>query len=343
MLLKSFFRKKNVKIYVTIITILYLAIFAINISSNYLIKVNNDDFKKRSLLYVNSSKDNIKLLSNEKYLEDIKRCLIFDYNDNLIYSYDLNLYDINNKTLVYKDIDHSKVLKENEIIINLNHTGYINIKDIDELKNQTIKFEYQNKTLNLVIKDIVDSEIRSSIIVSSNLFNKLINDTNYCYVASISEEKQEGIIFHKLYDDVQGKIELLTTDTSDSFDSRERIGKYINMLNIASVVACVVFIILLIVINRNIISDLDEILKLENFLGFRKKITYKYLLLRLISVHVLSLLLNMIILLPLIIVFEFKIDIKLILILIGFNIVCDLLLSLIVNNKSKKKRKEAKK
>ena len=140
---------------------------------------------------------------------------------------------------------------------------------------------YLFNNINFKIKKI-EFKNHGSIIISNNLFNKLKQENNahYYTVSFVSENIESN---HE-------KIGTKEIDLSsiDDLAYSENVKKNMNYVKYASIVCIVIFIIVIIVVNKNIISDLRNNMNLEVKLGYTNFQIKMNILKRLLLLHLLS-------------------------------------------------------
>lgn len=284
MVLKSFFRNKVTKIYLTIITVLLIAISFLFASINYLTRICNEEYQKGSLVYIESDKDILESLKSNTDIVNPNEIIKFDYEDEgLIDKYYIFEYEVNEKILVYADEENKYNLTDNEAVITLfgNNLSNQDKERYELYKNQSINFNFNASNINFKIKKI-EFKNHGSIIISNNLFNKLKQENNahYYTVSFVSEDIESN---HE-------KIGTKEIDLSsiDDLAYSENVKKNMNYVKYASIVCIVIFIIVIIVVNKNIISDLRNNMNLEVKLGYTNFQIKMNILKRLLLLHLLS-------------------------------------------------------
>lgn len=290
-IIKSFYRNRNTKIFLLIISVLFLSILLLNLISSDLKQKNEDDYFKHSLVYIESNEAYESYLKSLNGIQEVEECELFDYSDEIIDSNLLNYYDLNNKILVKP----SSSLLEDEVIIYLNYLDYNTIyKNINALINQKITFIYNNRVLDFKIKSVEEADYHNYIVIPNNTFQSIKNeDLIYRYTFKINSDKYENDIYNNIK---ENKAIDLFTETLDELNQRNKIRDYAMYLQIVNYIMIILFIIITVIINRNLLSDLNKNVELEYKLGFSKIRIKINLLKRVCSLHLLSLILVVIIL-----------------------------------------------
>lgn len=337
MILKSFYRKKSTIIYLTIITLLFLVLSIMLIINRYLEEIKNNYYIDSNLVLIKSNIDYKDLLENYNNIINIKKCILFSYTDDLITESYVNDLNINNKVIVYPDDD----LENEEIILGLMTYYYEFSKSkISNILNESIKVNFDGKELNLNLIDVVDNERKSNIYIADELFEELTIN-NYSYTFNIKTEKDEKEVRKYLDENIDGEVYYLKYELADDYVINEKIDNYISISKILTLVLSGGLLLILIIINKNIIADLDKNMMLEYKLGVKPMDIKKNVMKRLISLHIISFMLSIIVALIISNVIVSRYYIAMMLLVFIFILFIDLIMSLIINiNKKKFVRKK---
>lgn len=337
MILKSFYRKKSTIIYLIIITLLFLVLSIMLIINRYLEEIKNNYYIDSNLVLIKSNIDYKDLLENYNNITNIKKCILFSYTDDLITESYVNDLNINNKVIVYPD----DVLENEEIILGLMTYYYEFSKSkISNILNESIKVNFDGKELNLNLIDVVDNERKSNIYIADELFEELTIN-NYSYTFNIKTEKDEKEVRKYLDENIDGEVYYLKYELADDYVINEKIDNYISISKILTLVLSGGLLLILIIINKNIIADLDKNTMLEYKLGVKPMDIKKNVMKRLISLHIISFMLSIIVALIISNVIVSRYYIAMMLLVFIFILFIDLIMSLIINiNKKKFVRKK---
>ena len=337
MILKSFYRKKSTIIYLIIITLLFLVLSIMLIINRYLEEIKNNYYIDSNLVLIKSNIDYKDLLENYNNIINIKKCILFSYTDDLITESYVNDLNINNKVIVYPD----DVLENEEIILGLMTYYYEFSKSkISNILNESIKVNFDGKELNLNLIDVVDNERKSNIYIADELFEELTIN-NYSYTFNIKTEKDEKEVRKYLDENIDGEVYYLKYELADDYVINEKIDNYISISKILTLVLSGGLLLILIIINKNIIADLDKNTMLEYKLGVKPMDIKKNVMKRLISLHIISFMLSIIVALIISNVIVSRYYIAMMLLVFIFILFIDLIMSLIINiNKKKFVRKK---
>ena len=293
MILKSFYRKKSTCVYLVIITLLFLVLSAMLIINRYLEEIKNNYYLDSNLVLIESSVDYKNLLENYNDIINIERCILFSYTDDLIKQSYINDLNINNKVIVYPDAD----LENDEIILGLMSYYYEFIKsNIDGILNESIKVNFEGEELNLNLVDVIDNKRKSNIYIAKKLFEELAVN-NYFYTFNIMTENKEKEVRKYLNENIDGEVYYLKYELADDYVFNEKINNYIAISKVLTLVLCGGLLLILIIINKNIIADVDKNIMLEYKLGVRPIDIKKNVMKRLISLHGISFMISIIVVL----------------------------------------------
>lgn len=342
MIIRSFYRKKNSKIYMMIFVTLFLTLLLVNAFIGYLKDDYNKSITKTTLLYVQSENDLLPFLTSDMHLDNIEKSLLVEYNDYNDININLNLkkgmlttYLLDNKVLMYSD----NILSDNEIIIFLDNLNYVSNDNVFEDITKYIVVEYLDKQEKFYIKDIKKANNYSYIKISNDTFDKLYNSSHkYNYTANINDNSKYQEIYQKYNQIAERCIFFYANDEELALDN---IKAFIDTLNIFNHILIVVLVVVVLVTTKNIISDMQKNISLEYKLGFKKKKIKINILKRLISLHLLSFAIALMLYLISIIFISITLEILLkfkymnvIYIVFIFILISDLLLCIMFNNKN---------
>lgn len=297
MILKSFFRKVSTKIYFIILFIAVFLICFLSLMVNYLDITKEEGYSKKSFVYVESEIDQLDKLKKDEDLKNIRQALRLKYDDTLFMSHLLEYPQINEKTLAIVD-DGDYSLDNYEIIINFSKYYYDDVEsNIDDYIGKKLNFTFNEYPLSLKIKNIIKNDNLSFIIISKELCNELSTyGLTNSYIANIRNEE----VIYDVNDRYANSI-LLLTESAEEAEQRYKLEEYIKYLKLATYGVSLVFIILIIIINKNIRADLEKSKILEYKLGYTNLQVKLNFLKRIFSLHLLVFLLVFIIILGLII------------------------------------------
>ena len=293
MIIFSFFRRKSTQIYLLLFIILFFLINSTGLLIENIENIKDNNFSSSTLLYIKSETNYESLLKSNKYITNIKRALIFDYgNVKNIDENDIIEEEIGG-ILTYSSVEN-EAFDKNKLVIGLKELNFINNRyNITKLISDSSVFYYEGVPINLKIKNVINSKKRSELIISDSLFNELITKSNsYIYTASITKTNEAQKIINNLNKQVKGNVILLENLDESEQKIGEALDKNLKYLKAANIVICVISILLFLIINNNNKNDLINEIYLEQVLGFNSFEIKCYLFLRLIVLHVASLLIS---------------------------------------------------
>ena len=293
MIIFSFFRRKSTQIYLLLFIILFLLINSTGLLIENIENIKDNNFSSSTLLYIKSETNYESLLKSNKYITNIKRTLIFDYgNVKNIDENDIIEEEIGG-ILTYSSVEN-EAFDKNELVIGLKELNFINNRyNITKLISDSSVFYYEGVPINFKIKNVINSKKRSELIISDSLFNELITKSNsYIYTASITKTNEAQKIINNLNKQVKGNVILLENLDESEQKIGEALDKNLKYLKATNIVICVISILLFLIINNNNKNDLINEIYLEQVLGFNSFEIKCYLFLRLIVLHVASLLIS---------------------------------------------------
>lgn len=293
MIIFSFFRRKSTQIYLLLFIILFFLINSTGLLIENIENIKDNNFSSSTLLYIKSETNYESLLKSNKYITNIKRAIIFDYgNVKNIDENDIIEEEIGG-ILTYSSVEN-EAFDKNELVIGLKELNFINNRyNITKLISDSSVFYYEGVPINLKIKNVINSKKRSELIISDSLFNELITKSNsYIYTASITKTNEAQKIINNLNKQVKGNVILLENLDESEQKIGESLDKNLKYLKATNIVICVISILLFLIINNNNKNDLINEIYLEQVLGFNSFEIKCYLFLRLIVLHVASLLIS---------------------------------------------------
>lgn len=292
LLQKAFFRKKSVKIYIAIFSVLFSVILLLNSYKNYFKIISSEFMNKHTILVIYTNKDNASLVENDKRIDFYQRIISFDEGDNntIILNppiikdegvekgeHSSKLYwdelKYNDKILVFPASYMNESLNDEETIL---VTSDYDLKKeyIDNYIGENINFNYKDNEVILKVKDVMEATTFSYIIISDNLYEKLLDEEDYIYYTELKE--------YSYLEDIQRDWKELINDNkinvvSSSYFEDEEIGmsenyrNIINILKVADVISIIVFYIVIIVTVKNLVVDEHRDMILLKHMGYNNR------------------------------------------------------------------------
>lgn len=315
---KSFFRKKSTIIYLIIYVILLVAIISVFSLIKYNKNIINEIYKKNSYVIMTSTNDYYDKILKEKDVTNVEKIILFkpNYNCDTLkkesYSIASNgmsieynndeTYDeqyskivtweevmVDGSIIIVSDKNKEFKLEKNEIAIS--HQGMQDKEQdvLDNLLGQSISFMYNNDEVKFDIKQYYNSN-QVEMAISEEEFNKLTSKYSiYSYRVYIKDYINVSNIEEVLSYDENVKI-----NATYNINGNEDSEKYYNATNlidtiqIVSVIIILLFMIIFIIVSKNIMADEKKNMKIERMLGFTKVKSKKIMMFKLTLLNYVS-------------------------------------------------------
>ena len=279
-ILKSFYRKKNIRIYLTIITLIFTAIISLFIARNYNVEQANKNMSKSYLMF-DANKEEIELLEEMKELSNVRYSIKAYLNSERIN----NDPNFENSILLFKD-ENIK-------------TGYASADEnsyhvFDLATSNTTSIYLNDKNLNLTInnyKEEQDEEQFYSLYINPDDFNNLSNQVNkYTYIVNLDKWLNKKEVIKEL----ESSIPSLSNLNEHEYNIKILDYSQMNILifTVLLIVLSIIYIIVLIINIKNILIDENKNTRLYQCLGFTKTTIKKYHILEIASLLILSLIIS---------------------------------------------------
>lgn len=284
--IKSFFRAKSTKIYLSLFTIMLLIISILFNIRDYYKTIITKSYQDNSYYTIVMNKDNnyISKIESNKNITDIKETLIIPISEIDIKEENIINILVDNYTssITIKE-DTTNELKDNESYIEAYNYAFNNNKEIHELKNIKLRNN------NLYIKGIKETKY-TDIVVSNNIYQKLKEENDYIsytFILKDYNKKQETEKELNSIKDIEYYYSELF-ESSDKLNTLNKLKQIINIIEKVCILLITIFIFLFIIIVYSIISDNINKMYIERMLGFSKKQIKKYLIYKVILLCLLS-------------------------------------------------------
>lgn len=340
MILKSFYRKKSTKLYYILLSIIFIIVLSLYLIMNYLYDIRQKEYYKISLFYRECTFDCYDDLSDDSRFVNIKRTLPFEFIDGPIHKTSVGVNEIGRRVLAYRN--ESNELEDDELILYLNSTDYENEEhNFDNILKSYFNLRYNGKDYKFKVNKIYKAE-RASVIVSSSLFDNLVKYMNKFSVTGNFYDDFVAKEFDDTYESSSDDM-MVSLDCGDA--RYDDIVKNYNIVHAIVLISIIIFIIISFIVIKNIISDLKENIFLEVRLGYSNFQVKLNIFKRLCTLHLLIFVTSAFIMSIIFVIARMYIkltfhlkylsDALLLLFVIIFS---DLILSLILNNKSNLKK-----
>ncbi len=295
--IKSFFRKSKIKIYLTIFVVLLTALMTIFAFNEYYNRLLDNMIFDHSEIIMISTENHDEELENESGITSYYKALDFQNgaDNDIIYMPNGQINgtsatveeneDSKNKiswqnlyfrdcilalpaSLINMDID------DNSVILATNDYDYKS-DIISSIIGKKIEFKYNDKSISLVVNDIIMPKKSPYIYISDNLYSKLatemtsyhyvINTLNYFEYERLSDkwENLEKNNFYRL------ETSLYLKNQSDS-DKSTHFREMVEFLNIISIISSIIFAIIVILIIKDLVNDENKYNLLLKQVGYNK-------------------------------------------------------------------------
>ncbi len=313
MIVRSFFRRATTKIYVLLLVTIITVVCILN-SSN--ISLNNQIdkiYRYTNLFIVSTKEDAYNKLKNDSRINNTRRAIALssasltdamvedDYNRNHPISWTLLTYYAINTMLAYRD--ESNNLKNNEIAIGLDALTYSNSSNIlDKYTGKEVHVAYKEKEYTFVIKELYDAGMFSEFKIAAPTYDEFLKEEErFIYTANINREKYQDPIL-KEYDQLRkydedkiGAGNFNDEREEASYEIFEQYKIELKNLNIATYVLYIIFLLMFIIISKNILEDIATDIKLESILGYNKTNIRINVLKRIISMYATNILISIVV------------------------------------------------
>lgn len=308
-LLKGFFRKKSTKVYLIIFSTLLTATILLFSVKNYYSDLENDFFQKNTYLLVVSKNDSYADFAKNRNVVNIKRVLLFkpDYtndifrksndkeetNSNSLMSWK-ELSETGTETIfVFSNNKNESKKSDNQISINISPLT-IEAINIADLVDKNVSFNYDDKKISFIVKDINESAF-INIYIAENVFNNLLdNSKEFTYILTIKSYENAKSMEAKLATSKNVKQVDLKQKMPDEKEAKtmEAVKGFLKSLKIASYFIIFSFLIVFFSIKQNIIKDENRNINIESLLGYNKNVIKKYLGLKIFALDILTYLIS---------------------------------------------------
>lgn len=284
LILKSFYRKKSTKIYLTVITLLFIGIISLFIARYYNINEANKIYYKSYIIF-SANKEDLTKIENIKGINSLK-------------------FGLKGQNTT-KDCMEEPDCEPNYLVIFNDNTIVKNHAKITLFNPKTGILLFNNEKITFTIDQIIETkkeENYSSLYISKTDFNTLSSKTNeYFYILTPKKWLDKEKIIKTL------KKEIPSLSNLEEHEYRIKPFEYytlnVTITTIFLIILSIIFLIILLINTKNILIDENKNSKLLKCLGFHKSTIKKYNVLKIISLLVLSIIISTLTISLIIIVF----------------------------------------
>ena len=318
--LKCFFRKKSTVIYLCIYSIIVTTIICSFSLIEYSKNVINHIYKKESFLVMTSTDNYYNKIIENKDIEKVEKIIVFNpnYDDKTFKRESYSVVSNNSPTISYNngeeyekiitwedyitipkdkeimvtsDIDKDFKLQNNEIALSMQGIKYKDQEEMEKYIDKDLSIMYCNNVIQFKIRNYYDSK-HKEMVISENKFNELISKSNvYSYKIYLKNYlKSEKVIddLKKINNENNIKInEHIDFDASINYDSYSIANNLIYIFEIINNFIIFVFIIIFIIVSKNLLEDEKKNIIIQKMLGYNKFQSKKYFIFKIISLYLL--------------------------------------------------------
>lgn len=327
-LLKSFYRKKVTKVYIILLSLVIALVLTLQSFIQYFSRLSAELFSSYSIAIVISNQNIDKQLETYFFPQQIHSNLAFvpdkrlntikdpgyvvensdgnildsyipdNHNNTYVMTWDeFKISGFDQNILVVSDKERDLDLNDDEIVLGIRAGSYEELKKsqyIQKILGQPVAFYYDDESLEFIIKDVYSSEEWTNfpeLVISENLYQILQrSQKSFFYTISLSNVDDVQEFQEKMRslenDNVSVVLDTYYPHGEGIYDSH--LKDTISFLKIFGWLGIVFVLILMVVIIKNIFSDLRKNISLLSKLGFRKSHLSRLCIVRVASLLVLS-------------------------------------------------------
>lgn len=296
-LLRSFYRKKQFKIYTLIITLMITSLIILLSFISYYKEVVNDCYEYSMYTSFASKYNYTDLFAKEDLIRSTKigLLLIPDYNNgniekqdyqtgNTSFYWDKFLLGINVDAVgLFRGSDFSIEVEDNKIVIgysSINLGEGTNYEDLDIIGEKLDFYTVDNNSYSFEVQKVVDMN-NATLFISDKTFELLDKNIDlYTYRLTYNDyEKMDevDIILDSLDYEEEYEMRTFYIHVVDA----ENVKSLISFLKIGGYLIIIFLIIIVILIINNIIKDEKRNIYIERIVGYNKLKISKYLIINL--------------------------------------------------------------
>ena len=298
LLLKGFFRKKSTIVYIILYSIIFFTLLIVSSLIKYNETYLNSIYQKSSFLILTSSEDCYDEIEKNKNVEKVDRFIMFEpYDECTIFKHQSYSVVTNNYTIdynaesqqddriawedfmalggimIFSDKNKNFKLNNNEIALSSSGIEYVKQEIKNNLIGQDLSFSYNNEIHTFTIKNYYNS-VNSEMTISEEKFNELKNFSEYSYKLYIQDYLNLGDSIAELKKSINnGNVEVdgiqnayLGEEADKYYQSKDLLYLY----ELICFFTIITFIIIFIIVSRNVLKDEKKNIKIERMLGYNK-------------------------------------------------------------------------
>ena len=274
-ILKSFYRKKNIRIYLTIITLIFTAIISLFIARNYNVKQANKNLSKSYLMF-DANKEEIELLQKMKELSHIT------------YGIKSTAYLTKEEWDIHQSPDDLILIANNKVATN---HAIANYDASFFFYMYSSEFYLGTQKLEFTIDNYLEQQKEEDykyLYINPSDYNYLSSQVNkYTYIVNLDKWLNKKDVIKKL----ESSISSLSNLKEHEYNIKILDYSQMNIIifTILLIALSIIYLVVLIINIKNILIDESKNTKLYQYLGFPNITIKKYQILEITSLLTLSL------------------------------------------------------
>lgn len=287
-LIKEFFRRRSVKIYLFLLTVIIIAITLLLNFSNYYKNLVNDVYLENSRILTRSTYDIKDKLENDEYIINIQPVALVELEEK----------EEVNDTIFYDSLSQSIILTETKeelgkdnIILNLIHYNYNNIEGIEDNINKEIILKSDKYQNEYKVIDIKESKFTNVSIPKEELDKFISSSEYYTYLFGVTDYQEiDNVVESLIEEDKTECIKLQYLENNAQIETIEALESTVPLLYNLSMILMITFTIIFLLVIHNVLSDEMDNMRIEWVIGFQRRHFFIILLSKIISLLLSSLL-----------------------------------------------------
>ncbi len=289
-LMKEFYRRRSVKIYLSLLVVIIITITLLLNFSNYYKNLVNNVYQENSRVLIRSTYNIKEKLESNEHIIKIQQVAIIDPKETSEISRNL-IYDALSQSIILTE--SSEELESDSIVINLIHYNYNNLEKIEENINKEIILKNDDYQKKYKIVDIKESKFTNLSLPKEEL-DKFINSSKYyTYLFSVNNYQEIDNVIESLTEkDKVECIRLEYLENNAQINTIEALESIVPLLYNLSRFLMIVFMIIFLLVIHNTLSDEMDNMRIEWIIGFQHHHFFIVLLSKIVSLLLTSLIIS---------------------------------------------------
>lgn len=190
--------------------------------------------------------------------------------------------------MIFSDKNKNFKLNNNEIALSSSGIEYVKQEIKNNLIGQDLSFSYNNEIHTFTIKNYYNS-VNSEMTISEEKFNELKNFSEYSYKLYIKDYLNLGDSIAELEKSINnGNVEVDGIQNAYLGEEADKYYQSKDLLYLYEVICfftIITFIIIFIIVSRNVLKDEKKSIKIERMLGYNKSQSRKFGLLNILVLN----------------------------------------------------------